>query len=261
MSNAPSHDRGFKVAWAIAVPLGAIVGYIIIAIIASAVIADPITVTLIVDMTVILIVLLARRWKPLWTTYDAPTTRCPSERALIVPTALCALLAFLGGETATIWIYSLVGSNGYDAHQQATVDANIILVLALNLVVGPMGEEVLFRGAIYPMLRRHVGIVVSVAITAVGFALVHGNLTQIVSAVPLAVLLALLYERTRRLWPCMLLHGLFNLAATFTPASMLGMIANPVMVVSLLGLFVVSLGWFWARSAPVGTLEGTVARS
>src|SRR5699024_7284668 len=81
-----------------------------------------------------------------------------------------------------------------------------------------------------------VSVLVAVLISATTFALMHGNIVQIAATLPLAVLLALVYERTRSLWPCVLAHVGFNLAATLIPVRVLLIWANPFSI----GLFMVA---------------------
>src|SRR5699024_12270471 len=114
--------------------------------------------------------------------------------------------------------------------------SDLALVLPLSLVIAPIGEEALLRGLIYPVLRKRVSVLVAVLISATTFALMHGNIVQIAATLPLAVLLALVYERTRSLWPCVLAHVGFNLAATLIPVRVLLIWANPFSI----GLFMVA---------------------
>lgn len=126
-----------------------------------------------------------------------------------------------------MWIHVTAGSAGFDASNQTRHAAGALATLLLTLVAAPAGEEALFRGLIYPLLRKRVNILASTLVTAVVFGLLHGNAVQFASPLPLAVLLALVYERTRVLWPCVLLHLGFNLAAALVPAQALGGLANP----------------------------------
>ena len=82
----------------------------------------------------------------------------------------------------------------------------------LTCVVAPICEELFFRGFLYGALRRH-GVVVAALVTGIAFGLAHVASAPIGFIVPLGtlgVILCLLYERTRSLYPCMALHALNN---------------------------------------------------
>jgi hypothetical protein len=50
---------------------------------------------------------------------------------------------------------------------------SIMLIAAFSTTLGPLMEELFFRGFLYPVLRRHFGVLVGVFVTALGFALMH----------------------------------------------------------------------------------------
>lgn len=100
--------------------------------------------------------------------------------------------------------------------QMAQMAKNICGVLAIA-VVGPILEEVLFRGAIQGFLMRKfnnpwVGIVIASAI----FGLVHMNPIQVFYAFFLGLVFGWLYYRTGSLMPCIVGHVLNNSLAAFT---------------------------------------------
>ena len=51
-------------------------------------------------------------------------------------------------------------------------DAYLTSIFAVSF--GPFMEEVLFRGLLYPVLARRIGIVASIFITGIAFGLIHG---------------------------------------------------------------------------------------
>jgi uncharacterized protein len=48
-------------------------------------------------------------------------------------------------------------------------------VTIFGITLAPLMEELLFRAFLYPVLKRHLGLEPAVALTAVGFALLHGS--------------------------------------------------------------------------------------
>lgn len=98
-----------------------------------------------------------------------------------------------------------------DLTQFAGVAAAFWVVLLGGLVV-PLGEELLFRGVAYGAMRRY-GPVVATIVSSLVFAIAHGLNVVFLAVLVLAVLNAVLYERTRSIWPCFVTHASFNLCS------------------------------------------------
>ena len=96
----------------------------------------------------------------------------------------------------------------WDEGRAGAFFANALVVV----VAAPVVEELLFRGVGFGLLRRF-GVPVAIVATAAGFAATHG----LIEGLPILFLfgagLAWLRERTGSLYPCILLHGLFNAMA------------------------------------------------
>lgn len=60
-----------------------------------------------------------------------------------------------------------------DRFSQNSFDAWILAVF--GVLVAPLMEELFFRGFLYPVLARRLGMVVSIVLTGIGFALVHAS--------------------------------------------------------------------------------------
>ncbi|MBK3582662.1 CPBP family intramembrane metalloprotease [Streptomyces sp. MBT57] len=225
--------RLLGVGWCAVVPLAVVAVYLGPGTLAVLLIGEPVVATSVLGMLVVVLVGSVRVRRPRWLAH-APAPRPRSEIPRFGWTVLgCAALAFLAGQSLALWILVAAGSDGFDASAQTRRAAGALATLLLTLVAAPAGEEALFRGLIYPLLRRRVNILASTLVTAVVFGLLHGNAVQFASTLPLAVLLALVYERTRTLWPCVLLHLGFNLAAALVPAEALRALANPASAVLL----------------------------
>jgi membrane protease YdiL (CAAX protease family) len=84
-----------------------------------------------------------------------------------------------------------------------------------SVIWAPLGEEVAFRGVLYPALRRRFGVAPAVALSAAVFAVAHGyGVVGFAEVFWSGVLWALAYERTGSLWPSIVAHAAGNLAAT-----------------------------------------------
>lgn len=87
------------------------------------------------------------------------------------------------------------------------------LVLGLiTILLAPVAEEVLFRGILYPWIKQAGFPRLALWGTAFLFAAIHWNLATFVPLAALALMLALLYERTDNLLASITAHALFNAA-------------------------------------------------
>ena len=93
-----------------------------------------------------------------------------------------------------------------------------IQVLGLGVLV-PFTEEVIFRGLVFGNLKKYYGTGAAVVFSTLIFALYHGNMIQILYALPMGLLLALVYNRWGMLWAPVLLHigaNLFGVLSSLT---------------------------------------------
>ncbi|MET3933663.1 type II CAAX endopeptidase family protein [Arthrobacter sp. OAP107] len=250
MPAPPIKSRLVSIAWCVLVPLGVLAAYLGLGLAVVSVVGEPVLGTAVLGGLVALLVSAARLFRPRWFA-NAPTVRPMSGTPRFTRTVLgCLALAFFAGQSLALWLYTLSGSAGFDESTRARTDAGPVVALLLALVAAPVAEEMLFRGLLYPLLRRRVGIVAAVLVTAAGFSLLHANVVQFAATLPLAVLLALVYERTRVLWPCVLLHLAFNLAAVLVPAQLLGALANPVSALLMTAAFLACALAVYRMAAP-----------
>ena len=90
-------------------------------------------------------------------------------------------------------------------------DPQVKLLLILNAcLVAPFAEEVLFRGYIYPSVKRYTGPVFAIVVVSLLFAVVHLNIPALWPLWFFAVLLTLAYEFSGSLWVPVGIHALFN---------------------------------------------------
>jgi len=88
-------------------------------------------------------------------------------------------------------------------------------------VAAPVGEEVFFRAFLHRCATMRLGRGWGTLVSASAFALVHGGPIMIVAILPMGVMLAVAYDRTRSLWVPIIMHavnnGLMVLAMRFAP--------------------------------------------
>lgn len=81
-----------------------------------------------------------------------------------------------------------------------------------SIFFAPLAEEILFRGILYPAIKRIGYPRGALWISALAFAAIHMNLPIFAPLLGLGLALALLYDVTNNLLACIVAHGLFNAA-------------------------------------------------
>ncbi|MET3172925.1 UNVERIFIED_ORG: membrane protease YdiL (CAAX protease family) [Arthrobacter sp. UYCu721] len=150
-------------------------------------------------------------------------SRGPGFWALV---SITLVFCWLVGQAAAMWLYGLVGSSDFDAHAATKAEAPVLLMLLVVMVLAPMGEEMLMRGVAYSRMRRHMPPLAAAVLSTGLFSLMHLNLVQIMVTLPLGILLAIVYEKTGRLTPVILLHAVFNLLSVVVPAALVSALSS-----------------------------------
>jgi membrane protease YdiL (CAAX protease family) len=93
-------------------------------------------------------------------------------------------------------------------------ESNDPLILGLMtfaaVIAAPLCEEIVFRGYLYPVMKRFAGPWTAGIGSAFIFAAAHGNLTALLPLFILGGLLVLLYEKTGSIWAPISVHFCFN---------------------------------------------------
>ncbi|EEF62150.1 CPBP family intramembrane glutamic endopeptidase [Pedosphaera parvula] len=77
-------------------------------------------------------------------------------------------------------------------------------------IMAPVAEECLFRGILYPTIKKYGGTSIALWSTSLAFAAIHANLPIFIPLTVFAMVLTWLYEKTDNLLACIIAHGLFN---------------------------------------------------
>lgn len=85
----------------------------------------------------------------------------------------------------------------------------VFLFLVIG-IVGPIFEEILFRGVLYGAIRKYMSAGWAIITSSFIFALVHYDLGSIFPLFLLGCILALIYERTSSIIPSMVTHCIWN---------------------------------------------------
>ena len=80
----------------------------------------------------------------------------------------------------------------------------------VTILLAPFGEEMLFRGVVYPWIKQAGFPRLALWLSALIFAAFHVNLATFLPLFVLALALTILYERTNNLLAPVCAHALFN---------------------------------------------------
>ena len=97
--------------------------------------------------------------------------------------------------------------------RQTQAPVKLVYLGVLTMVMGPVVEEIVFRGVAYSALRKRLGVVGAAGGSALIFALAHGNAAQTLPIFGMGMVLALLYEHTGNLIAPMAFHAVNNTLA------------------------------------------------
>ncbi len=111
------------------------------------------------------------------------------------------------------WVKATFGGEGQKTVQllRETGDAGVIWAMAFSaVIVAPVVEEVIFRGYLYPVVKRYTERWFAALFTGLLFGVIHFNLLSLPTLVVLGVVLVVLYEVTGSLWVTIACHASFN---------------------------------------------------
>lgn len=141
-----------------------------------------------------------------------------------IPAILVVLLVVQGIVVTFIAIISSSGmesSPDTDSTFSVTGAAPVILVAAALVagILGPLWEEIFFRGVLFGFLRHRVGAFTAVVASAGVFALIHIDPIMFAYLFTFGIALGLLRIFHRNLWGPLLLHVVINNLVTIVSAT------------------------------------------
>lgn len=107
----------------------------------------------------------------------------------------------------------LLGTPPPQSFAAAVNEANfweLCLLIILGSFIAPIKEEMLFRGLLYPPLRKALGRSKGMLVTGLFFAALHFDLVRLLPLFIGGVILTWLYERSSSIWPSIVAHGTWN---------------------------------------------------
>jgi len=146
------------------------------------------------------------------------TRSLPREELGLVrpPIAISALfvLVYLGWMLASDAAIHWRGPWNWRPWLEAPLAASAMRIVAVG-ILGPIAEELIFRGWSFGLLQKRVGTFATIVVTATGWALLHYTYGWAVILVIVVdgILLGLARWKTRSVFPPMVMHALYNLYA------------------------------------------------
>jgi CAAX protease family protein len=124
--------------------------------------------------------------------------------------ALLSYVVIFAGAGLIIWALGAGDEQGltpdaWDSSRAGAYAANFVSVA----LVGPIVEELMYRGAGMTLLARY-GPAVAVVVTGVAFGLGHGLVLALAALIFFGLVTAVLRLKTASVYPCMLVHCAFN---------------------------------------------------
>jgi uncharacterized protein len=107
----------------------------------------------------------------------------------------------------------LVNPPTEDLPDQLGADESVLLAVVTGVFVvciAPFVEEFFFRGFLYQALRNSWGPTLGALASAFLFAAIHFDPDKFVPLFILGVALAMLFQKTGSIWPCIMLHAINN---------------------------------------------------
>lgn len=153
-----------------------------------------------------IVLALARRLTPATLGFRRP--RSWAAAAGLVVVSYLAILAIAGALGTVLDAGEEQGlvPDEWDPDRAAPFVANFAVVV----LVAPFVEELVFRGLGYAAVRDAFGSLAAIVATAVTFGLAHGLLVAFPALAAFGLILGWLRRRTDSLYPCIVLHALFN---------------------------------------------------
>lgn len=86
----------------------------------------------------------------------------------------------------------------------------LIFPIIMGVILAPIGEEIYFRGFLYPTLRVRFGAMGGIFLTALFFSVMHFDLYRLIPIAVGGAGLTYLYEKTGNIWTNIIAHGVWN---------------------------------------------------
>ena len=149
--------------------------------------------------------------------------------------------------------------NSYKNLSNIFISSGIIIQILYIIIVGPLIEEIIFRGIVFNRLRRYgMRLWVAIGVQAVFFGVYHLNFYQGIIGVILGVILAVIYNKTKTLWAPIVVHMSYNatvlIIALFLQGSELSITIFSAVMITAIALMAVCTRVLYNRYKLVDTI-------
>ena len=107
----------------------------------------------------------------------------------------------------------------YFVPAQSGGEVEIVPLMIICVLLGPIVEEIVFRGILLKMFGAAVGVFFSIVITALLFSVSHAisqaDMVQVIYTFVLGILLGVVRYKSTSLWSAIAVHMSFNLSSAF----------------------------------------------
>ncbi len=104
---------------------------------------------------------------------------------------------------------NLIGYTAVASMEMATSDSSTLSMFLYAGIIGPIVEELIFRGLVFRTLEKH-GTNLAIVVSSILFGIMHGNIPQAVFAFLTGLIFGYVASRYSIVW-CIVLHILNNL--------------------------------------------------
>lgn len=164
---------------------------------------------------------MAAGFHPLLESAPRPAPFVPLRR-ISLRTAIWSFLLGVALLCPALHLVALFPIPAITPHKIRLIAQHLPFVVLGSVVVGPLLEEVIFRGCIIQLGRRYLPVSVAVIASVVLFSVIHfpKGAGIVVLALPLGGLFTWMALQSRSLWPGFICHAAFNLAGFIFTASL-----------------------------------------
>lgn len=119
------------------------------------------------------------------------------------------------------------------------IDYNDILsIIPAVVIMGPIMEEIIFRGLILRELRKNLPITAAIIIQGVLFGIYHLNMLQSIYTAFIGIMLGFVFAWTGSIWASIIVHVFSNFTNIFLDKVLGGVITEHMLLVMVLSLIV-----------------------
>lgn len=130
---------------------------------------------------------------------------------------LCAVLLFGGLYLPTLWYgyftHYVLGFAADAGAVDLSATSSVVMIVIASVFLAPIAEETIYRGVLLNGLKEKYSPFKSVMLCALAFMLMHMSPIQVVFQFGLGTLSAVIMARTKKLFPCIILHAVANAVA------------------------------------------------